>query len=74
MIDLATPLAGMQKAEASLNRTAQRLATAASPESDQVDLSQEAVNLLAARTAFQANANVVKTESELSRSVLDMLG
>lgn len=74
MIDLSTPLAGMQKAEASLNRTAARLATAADPQSDALDLSQEAVAMLSARTAFQANAEVACTEMELSRNLVDLLG
>ena len=60
MIDLTAqldgPLAGMQRAAASLDRTARRLATAADPQPDAVDLSQEAVSMLSARTAFQANA------------------
>ncbi len=74
MIDLATPLAGMQKVEASLNRTAARLATAVDPAADAVDLSTEAVAMLSAKTAFQANANVLRTEVELSRNLIDMLG
>lgn len=72
MIDLATPLAGMQKAEAALNRTATRLANTAAP-TDSVDLSAETVSMLAASTAFNVNASVLRTEVELSRNVLDLL-
>ena len=64
----------MQKAEASLNRTAARLTTAADPQSDAVDLSQEAVAMLSARTAFQANAQVARTEIEMNRNLVDLLG
>ena len=74
MIDLAAPLAGMQKAEASLNRTAARIATAADPQSDAVDLSAEAVAMMTARTAFAANAQVARTELELTRNLVDLLG
>lgn len=73
MIDLATPLAGMHKAEASLQRTATRLAQAADSQSDSVDLSTEAVALLSAKAAFSANAAVLKTETDLSKNLVDLL-
>jgi hypothetical protein len=73
MIDFSAPLAGIQKAEASLQLAAERLATAADPRGDAVDLSEVAVSLLTARTAVQANVNVIRTEAELSRALVDLL-
>ena len=44
------------------------------PQGDSVDLSSEVVAMLAAKTAVRANANVLRTEADLSRSVLDLIG
>ena len=73
MIDFSAPLAGLQRAEASLNRTAARLATGSFSGADSVDLSVEMVALIEARLAHQANANVLRAEAETSRVLLDLL-
>jgi hypothetical protein len=73
MIDFGAPLAGIQRAETSLNRTAVRLASLGAPEGDSVDLSAEAVAMLAAKTAVQVNVNVARAEADLSRTLLDIL-
>jgi hypothetical protein len=74
VIAFSAPLAGIQRAGDSLDRTARRLATLGTPQGDSVDLSAEAVAMLVARTAVQANVNVLRTEAEVSRSLLDLLG
>lgn len=71
-------LDGLRRAEASLQKTAARVAqisTALTGEPhDYVDLSSEAVALIEARTAFQANIKSVETANELEQSTLDILG
>lgn len=76
MIDFSAPLAGIQQAEASLDRVASKLALAADPAQggDWVDLSAAAVALLTARTSVQANVNVIRTQDEISRTLIDLLG
>ena len=69
MIDFSVPLAGLQQAEARLERTAQRLARASSPE-DTVDLSAEMVALIEARLLAQANLNVLRTQAEIAKELL----
>ena len=73
MIDFSAPLQGIQRAEASLNRTAGRVASLGSPQGDAMDLSGEAVALLTAKTSMQANLNVLRTEANLSRSIVNLL-
>ncbi len=74
MIDMAVPLEGIRRAEASLNGAAGRLAAVGTPQGDAVDLSAEVVTMLAAKIAVQANANVVRTEAAVSKSLVDLLG
>jgi len=78
MIDLQTPLAGMNRASASVNRAAVRIAAAPFPQGDSAgdsfNLSTEMVALMEGRTSFEANVNVAQTETQMSKSVLDILG
>ena len=74
MLDMSVPLAGIRRAEASLNGTASRLATVGTPQGDAVDLSSEVVTMLGAKIAVQANANVIRSEAALSKSLIDLLG
>jgi hypothetical protein len=74
MIDFSVPVAGLAAAESSLNRTAASVARTGFPGGgDTVDLSSEAVALIEARNSFAANANVVRTEDQLTRSLLDIV-
>lgn len=72
-------LEGLDRAEQALAQSARRLArwplslTTPLPQ-DSVDLSAEAVNLLAARTSFRANLKSIETADELAQSTLDLLG
>ena len=71
-------LDGLRRAEASLQKTAARVAqmsTALTGEPhDYVDLSTEAVALIEVRHAFQANIKSIETADELTESTLDILG
>ena len=74
MTGFTAPLEGMRLAEASLARTAVRIASAnASPEGDSVDLSAEIVALITARNSFQANASVARSMDEMGKALLDVL-
>ncbi len=72
-------LGGMQIAQSSFERTAQRIAgvsTQSTPPTqrpDSVDLSTEAVNLLAARNQFQASAQVFQLGDKMQKKLLDIL-
>jgi len=75
MIDFSIPLAGLAAAEQSFNKAASRIANAGGDAAgDSVDLSAEAVALLAAKNDFRANANVVHAEDDVYRSLLKMAG
>ena len=71
MIDFSVPLAGLDRAESSLNQTASRLARGPA---DTVDLSAEMIALIEARNDFLTNAKVIQTEEEMTKSVLNLLG
>jgi flagellar hook-associated protein FlgK len=75
-------LGGMLIAQSSLERTAQRIAGAstqsiqpppAAQPPDSVDLSTEAVALLAARNQFQASAQVFQAGDKMQKKLLDIM-
>jgi hypothetical protein len=74
-------LGGMQIAQSSFERTAQRIAGASTrpldrpPDQppDSVDLSTQMVVLLAARNQFQANAQVFQAGDKMEKKLLDIL-
>jgi flagellar hook protein FlgE len=71
-------LGGLENAQLRLEGSARRiasatLAVAAQSPADSVDLSAAAVDLLAARNAYQANLQVLRTADEIQREVLDQL-
>ncbi len=73
---LAAALTGMEAATRQLEGAAVRLSRAGLTDPDQpdtVDLSEEVVQLLSARTAFQANAKVARLADEIDRSTVDLL-
>lgn len=74
MIDFSTPLAGMNAASESLNRTAAKIASiGGSPAGDSVDLGAEAVAMIEARNDFAANAQAARTADEMTRALLNIL-
>lgn len=75
MISLSTPLQGMEAASGRVNTAARRIAQAANPQSgDSVDLSAEAVAMMEAKTAFEANVNAAKTMDRMTGTLLNVLG
>jgi hypothetical protein len=72
-------LGGMMIAQSSFDRTAQTIAGAStqSPRSaqppDSVDLSTEAVNLLATRNQFQASVQVFQAGDKMQKKLLDIM-
>jgi len=78
MIDFSTPLAGMNAAETSLNRTADNIANfGGSPQNtsgDTVDLSTDMVNLIQAQNDFAANIKSVQTEDQMTQALLNIVG
>jgi len=74
MIDFSAPLAGMDAAAASLNRTAAKIANiGGSPAGDSVDLSADAVAMIEAKNDFAANVQVVHTADQMTRALLNIL-
>ncbi|MDX1984437.1 MAG: flagellar basal body rod C-terminal domain-containing protein [Bryobacteraceae bacterium] len=71
-------LEGLARAQAALEKTAGRVASlplsSGGPSEDVVDISAEAVALMVARNAFQANLKVIETGDQLDQSTLDVLG
>jgi flagellar hook-associated protein FlgK len=74
MIDFQTSLQGMDRASASLDRAASRIATIGQPSGDTVDLSTEMVALIQARNEFGANVKAAQTADELTQSLLNIVG
>ncbi len=70
---LPAALQGMSQAEARLDRSATRIASSEAPAGDTVDLSAETVNLLQARTDFEASTRLVQVASDLTKPLLDLL-
>jgi hypothetical protein len=69
-------LQGLEKAQGELNRASSKLSTAASPTPnppDETDLSQAAVDLLAAKNDTQGNLKVLKVAGQMDLSTIDML-
>ena len=66
-------------AQGSFDRAAQRIADASNQSNrsvqppDSVDLSTEAVTLLAARNQFQANAQVFQVGDKMQKKLLDIM-
>jgi flagellar basal body rod protein FlgG len=71
MIDFSIPLAGLDSARSSFDQTASRLANGPA---DRVDLSAEILALMEARNNFETNIKVIRTEEQMTRNLLDVLG
>jgi hypothetical protein len=74
-------LGGMQIAQSSFTRTAQRIADASTQPSsqlqgqppDSIDLSTQAVALIADRNQFQANVQVFHAGDQMQKKLLDLM-
>ena len=74
MIDFSIPLAGMQQAEASLYKTASRVAVVGlTPAGDNDDLSTEMIAMIEAKNSFSANTKVAQAENQVTQSLLNIL-
>ncbi len=71
----SSALAGITQALKQFDQAAEGIRRATQPEtgSDQLDLSTEAVKLLAARTAVEASLEVLKTADEINQHAIDLL-
>ena len=72
----ATALTALAAASDQVDRIAERISRVGLevPGGDVVDLSEEMVALLAARTAFQVAVQIAQVGDEMARHTLDMLG
>ena len=76
MLALQAALAGLQNAELKLDKSAQRLIEATSPDApaDSVSLSDEVVAMIEARNSASAAVSVFHTSQEMDKRILDVLG
>jgi len=70
MVGLTSALEGINRSEAQFAQ----LPPAQPAQSDQVDLSAEAVALIQSKNSFEANTNVLKVADELDRTLMDLMG
>lgn len=74
----SSALQGLERAQQKLERVAKRIAQsgvspASTQEGDAVDLSASMVEVIEAVNLYKANANMIKTEDEMTKRVLDIL-
>jgi flagellar hook protein FlgE len=69
---MAIASAGLQTSMQRFEQSAQRTAAASSPYAD-VDLAQEVVEQVSARSAFSANVSVIRTANQMMGELLDMM-
>jgi len=70
---MTVALSGMEKAQGTLQKTAEHIAAVSPETSDSVDLSSDMVAMLAARNEFQTNARVVQTADDMQKKLLNLL-
>lgn len=63
-------LSGLTTATKQVEESASRIANSTNPDIDSVNLSEEAVNLITAETAYKANLATIKTVNELNDELL----
>ena len=77
MVNLTTPLQGMQQATDRFQVAAERIArmpsAAATPPEDVLDLSNEMVALMESRNQFAANVKTARMGDEMTREALNLL-
>ena len=72
----SSALTGITQALKQFDQAAEGIRRATQPQTaavDQLDLSTEAVKLLAARTAVEASLEVLKTADEINQHAIDLL-
>ena len=74
----AIALLGLQEAQNQMDRSASRVASASAISgdainSDTVDISQEAISMMSAKTLFSANLSSLETAGQMQQSILDMM-
>jgi len=69
---MAIASAGLQTSMQRFEQSAQRTAQLASPYAD-VDMAQEAVERISAKSAFSANVAVIRTANQMMGQLLDLL-
>lgn len=72
---LVNALDGLNRAEAKLEKTTERLARVADPASspvDEVNLTDEVVNLLQAKNSYEANLKSLETANEMQKHLIDV--
>ncbi len=78
MIDFSKPLQGMHNAEATMNTAARQIArgpfSMGREGEDTVDLSSEMVSLMQSRSDFETNVKVARTQDEMVKSTLSLIG
>lgn len=78
MVGFQAALQNLRRIEDQVDRTAARLATlplaVSSEAGDTVSLSEEMVALIQARTNLGATTALIRTEAEMERHILDVLG
>ena len=77
-MDPSISLSGMQRALAGVEQSAKRITVSTLPPSapaptDIVDLSAEMVNLMQAKNAFTASANIARVTADMEQSLLNIL-
>jgi hypothetical protein len=78
-IPIQGPVQGMTQASADFDRAASNIARSSGPTQkadspeDTVDLSTSAVDLLQAKSDFEANTRTFRISDEMNRTVLDMI-
>ena len=66
-------LSGMGNAQSTLEKTAERIAGGSKTAQDSVELTTEAVGMLAARDEFQLNARVFQMADDMQKKVINIL-
>jgi len=73
----ATAEAGLERAAARLEKSAARLARlplSGEGSTDEVNLSEEVINLLFAKRSYEANLKAIETANEIRDHLIDILG
>ena len=69
---MSAALSGLRDAQNRLEYSSERISASSADAPDTVDLSTEMVNLLAAKTQFEANARAFHAADEIERKLLDL--
>ena len=70
---MTAALGGMQNAQITLQKAAERIAAVSPETSDSVDLTSQMAAMLAARNQYQSNARVIQTADDMQKKLFDLL-